>query len=90
MSISQKPSRQRRQFTDEFKAGAVRLVVEEGRSVTQVAKDLDLTASALGEWVTRAKADQGRGPVGVVTGLSGTSWRAYAARTGSSRWSATS
>ena len=67
MSISKKPSRQRRQFTDEFKAGAVRLVVEEGRSVTQVAKDLDLTASALGEWVTRAKADQGRGPVGVVT-----------------------
>ena len=67
MSTSKKPGRQRRQFTDEFKAGAVRLVVEEGRSVTQVAKDLDLTASALGEWVKRAKADQGRGAVGVVT-----------------------
>ena len=67
MSTSKKPGRQRRQFTDEFKSGAVRLVVEEGRSVTQVAKDLDLTASALGEWVKRAKADQGRGAVGVVT-----------------------
>jgi transposase-like protein len=35
-------------FTDEFKAGAVRLVLEEGKTVGQVARDLDLTASASG------------------------------------------
>ncbi len=34
--------RMRRKFTDEFKASAVRLVLEEGRSVTSVAKSLDL------------------------------------------------
>lgn len=62
-----KGNRQRRQFTDEFKAGAIRLVVVEGRSVTQVAKDLDLTRSALDGWIRQAKADAGTGPVGALT-----------------------
>ena len=52
-----KPGRQRRQYTDEFKAGAVRLVVVEGRTIAQVARDLDLTRSALDGWVTQSKAD---------------------------------
>ena len=39
-----KARRARRSFTDEFKAGAVRLVLDEGKSVAQVARDLDLTA----------------------------------------------
>ena len=34
-------------FTEEFKAGAVRLVLDEGKTVGAVARDLDLTASAL-------------------------------------------
>ena len=62
-----KPGRQRRQYTDEFKAGAVLLVLVEGRTITQVAKDLDLTRSALDGWVTQAKADAGKGPAGAVT-----------------------
>ena len=41
----------RRQFTDEFKAEAVRLVLDEGKTVGSVARDLDLTESALREWV---------------------------------------
>jgi len=41
----------RRQFTDEFKAGAVGLVLDEGRMVGQVACELDLTDSALRNWV---------------------------------------
>jgi transposase len=67
METTKKPRRQRRQFTDEFKAGAVRLVLEEGRSVTSVAKDLDLTASALSWWVQRAKTDRGQGQPGALT-----------------------
>jgi transposase len=51
-------ARERREFTDEFKAGAVRLVLEEGKSLAQVARDLDLTASALSGWVKRAQAAQ--------------------------------
>ena len=33
----------RRRFTDEFKAGAVRSVLDEDKTVAQVARDLDLT-----------------------------------------------
>jgi transposase len=62
-----KEPRRRRKFTEEFKASAVRLVLEEGQSVTSVAQRLDLTASALGEWVKRAKADRGAGPPGAMT-----------------------
>ena len=35
--------RTRRQFTEEFKAGAVRLVIDEGKTVGAVARELDLT-----------------------------------------------
>lgn len=44
-----KKQRPRRSFTDEFKASAVALVLKEGKSVTRVAKDLDLTQSSLGK-----------------------------------------
>ena len=46
--------RARRSFTPEFKAEAVALVRASGKSVGQVAKDLDLTETALREWVRRA------------------------------------
>jgi transposase len=59
--------RLRRQFTDEFKAGAVRLVLEEGKTVGGVARDLDLTETALREWVKRAQADRTRGRTGMTT-----------------------
>ncbi|NQW03420.1 MAG: transposase, partial [Acidobacteria bacterium] len=42
--------RPRRQFSEEFKASAVRLVVEGGRAVGTVARELDLTPSALAGW----------------------------------------
>ena len=41
--------RPRRQFTDEFKAGAVRLVLDEGKTVGAAARDLDLAETALRE-----------------------------------------
>lgn len=62
-----KNRRKRREYTDEFKAGAVRLVLAEGRTVTQVAKDLDLTRSALDAWVAQARADTGQGRPGTLT-----------------------
>jgi transposase len=43
--------RPRRQFDDDFKARAVRLVLDEGKSVASVARDLDLKETALREWV---------------------------------------
>ena len=59
--------RPRRTFTDDFKAGAVDLVLREGKTVGQVARDLDLTESALREWVERARADQGQGRPSVLS-----------------------
>jgi transposase len=59
--------RARRQFTDEFKAGAVRLVLDEGKTIAQVARDLDLTASALAGWVKHARADRDGGKSGLTT-----------------------
>lgn len=55
---SKQGRRARRSFTPEFKADAVRLV-QGGKSVPDVARDLDLTETALREWVRRAEADAG-------------------------------
>jgi transposase len=66
-SIQTKVKRTRRQFTDEFKAGAVRLVLVEGKSVTGVSRDLDLTPSSLSKWVEQARADQGKSKRGTLT-----------------------
>lgn len=60
-------TRVRRQFTDEFRAGAVRLVLNEGKTVAQVARDLDLTPSALSGWVRQARADRDGGQTGLTT-----------------------
>ena len=59
--------RPRRRFTHDFKQQAVRLVLDEGRSVTAVARELDLTASALGLWVKQAQADRTKGRTGLTT-----------------------
>jgi transposase len=58
---SKRKPRVRRSFSDELKAGAVRLVLDAGKTVSQVARDLDLTQSALGGWVKQARADRDGG-----------------------------
>jgi transposase len=59
--------RPRRQFDDDFKAQAVRLVLDEGKSVGSVARDLDLTETALRTCVKRAQADRTHGKTGLTT-----------------------
>lgn len=46
--------RARRSFTPELKAQAVELVRSSGKTVGEVARDLDLTETALRDWVKRA------------------------------------
>jgi transposase-like protein len=48
---------------------AVRLVLDEGKSVTAVARELDLVASALGQWVKQAQADRSKGRTGLTTAV---------------------
>jgi transposase len=59
--------RPRRRFDDDFKAQAVRLVLDEGKSVGAVARDLDLTETALRVWVKQAQADRSKGRTGLTT-----------------------
>ena len=58
--------RARRQFSEEFKDGAVRLVLDEGKTVGAVARELDLTPSALALWVRQARAERTKGKSGLM------------------------
>ena len=59
--------RARRKFSPEFKAETVKLVRESGKTVGEVAHELDLTETALRHWVQQADIDQGKGPEGALT-----------------------
>jgi len=59
--------RTRRIFTEDYKAGAVRLVLDEGKTVAAVARDLGLTESSLRNWVEHARADRTNGKTGLTT-----------------------
>ena len=62
-----KAKRRRRNFTEDYKAGAVRLVLDEGQTVAAAARDLGLTESSLRNWVERARADRTNGKTGLTT-----------------------
>jgi len=57
-SMGKRP-RRRRSFTPEFKAEIVELCQRGDRSVGQVARDFDLTETAVREWVRQAGRDAG-------------------------------
>jgi transposase len=59
--------RARRTFTAEYKAEVVRLVRDGGKAVGQVARDLDLTETAVRHWVKQAGIDAGGGGEGALT-----------------------
>ena len=52
----------RRQFTAEFREGAVRIVRETGRPIAQVARELGINAGTLGNWVVKDRAGRGDRP----------------------------
>ena len=54
--MSKSKRRARRSFTDDFKAEAVALVRNSGKSICRIAQDLDLTETALRDWVSKAAA----------------------------------
>lgn len=47
----------RRRFSREFKVEAVRQVLENGRPLAQVARELDISASVLRRWKQQVEAD---------------------------------
>ena len=54
-------------LSPEYKAEVVELIRSTGRTVGQVAKELDLTETAVREWVKRADLDAGRRSDGLTT-----------------------
>ena len=48
----------RKQYTKEFKTEAVRLVLEEGRTISEVARDLGVNENLLHRW--KKKSEEGK------------------------------
>ncbi len=67
MAGETRQKRQRRSFTDEFKAEVVKKVLTSGKTAGQVARELDLTETAVRHWVNQSRVDAGKGPPGALT-----------------------
>jgi transposase len=66
--VGKKRRRPRRVFTPEFKAEIVELCQRGDRSVVQVARDFDLTETAVRAWVKQAELDAGTRTDGMTSG----------------------
>src|SRR5215470_11389086 len=62
MEQAMQQRRRRRAFTDSFKAEVVELCRKGDRSVAEVARELDLTETAVRRWVHQAEIDAGQRP----------------------------
>lgn len=60
METMGRTKRPRRSFTKEFKAEVVALVRQPGNTAASVARDLDLTETAVRAWVKQADIDDGQ------------------------------
>jgi transposase len=58
-TVARKKPRPRRSFTPEFKADIVERCRRGDRSIGEVARDFDLTETAVREWVKQAEVDAG-------------------------------
>ena len=59
--------RKRRSFSKEYKAEVVGLISKGGKSIGAVARELDLSETAVRRWVSQAEIDSGGGPTAALT-----------------------
>ena len=67
METMERKPRPRRSFSPEFKSEVVALVNTNGKSVGTVARELDLTETAVRAWVKQAELDAGTRNDGLTT-----------------------
>lgn len=60
MEAGSEGRRRRRSFTPEYRAEVVQLCRTSGQTIAQVARDLDLTATAVRRWIAQAEIDGGQ------------------------------
>ena len=53
------PARRRRTYPKEFRKGAAALIIDQKRTVADVAEELSLVEQTLGNWVRQEKIDRG-------------------------------
>ncbi len=59
-------TKQRRLFTEEQKADAVKIAEQSDKPLSQVAKDLGISDGALRKWVSQARIDAGQDSQGAL------------------------
>jgi len=59
--------RQRRKFSSEYKAEVVELIRRSGKSIGAVSRELDLTETAVREWVKQAEAEEAEDGSGALS-----------------------
>ena len=57
--MEEQPVRSRRRFTSEFRRDAVAMVLDEGYSIAETARRVDVGAGTLGNWVRQERTDRG-------------------------------
>ena len=61
--------RKYRKFDEDFKQGAVQLVVETGKPIAQVARDLGINEGTLGNWCAQERRARKKDPSHGLRGL---------------------
>ena len=60
MGSMEQARRPRRSFSDQYKTEVVDLCRGGGKSIAEIARDLDLTESSVRRWVSQAEIDEGQ------------------------------
>ena len=60
-------ARKKRVFTAAYKSEVVQLFNQSGKTITQIAREMDLTPSSVRNWVKQAEVDAGRDSPGALT-----------------------
>lgn len=79
----------RKSYTPKYRHDAAHLVIDTGRTITEVAAEIGVGAGLLGRWVAVERSRM-EDPLRRSMPTSGPSWCGYAARSSSCEWTGSS